>query len=67
MDMSQFKKGWEGGPGRPRGSRNKSTLIFDAIGHEGIEDTIRMVKQEADEKRSLRAAAMLLARTWPRR
>lgn len=25
-----------------------------------------MVKEEAHEKRSLRAAAMLLARTWPR-
>jgi hypothetical protein len=64
--MAKFDKGWRGGPGRPRGSRNKSTLIFDAIGHDGIENLIRMVKEEAAEKRSLRAAAMLLARTWPR-
>jgi hypothetical protein len=54
------------GPGRPPGSRNKSTLIFDAIGHEGIADTIRMVKDKADREGSLRAASMLLARTWPR-
>jgi hypothetical protein len=64
--MPRFKKGQEPGPGRPLGSPNKSTLVFDAIGREGIEDTIRMVKRKADEQESLRAAAILLARTWPR-
>ncbi len=54
------------GRGRPRGSRNKSTIIFDAIGREGIEETIRMVKRKADEEGSLHAAALLFARTWPR-
>ena len=64
--MAQFENSNKRGRGRPKGSRNKSTLIFDAIGHEGIEDVIRMVKEEAHEKRSLRAANMLLARAWPR-
>jgi hypothetical protein len=64
--MPRFRKGQQPGPGRPLGSRNKSTLIFDAIGREGIENTIRMVKSKADNDKSLRAAAILLSHTWPR-
>jgi len=64
--MPRFLKGKPPGPGRPPGTRNKSTLVFDAIGRDGIEDTIRMVKRKADEQGSLRAASILLARTWPR-
>jgi hypothetical protein len=64
--MAKFQKGWAGGPGRPLGSRNKSTLILDAIGSEGVEETIRMVKRKVDEHGSLYAADILLARTWPR-
>ena len=51
-------------PGRPRGSRNKSTLLFDEIGREGIVDLIRKVKKEADNG-DMRAAAIVLARVWP--
>ena len=54
--MAQFEKGWRGGPGRPLGSRNKSALVFDAVGLDGIEKTIRMVKEKADKHGSLRAA-----------
>jgi len=64
--MPRFRKGQQPGPGRPQGSRNKSSLIFDAIGREGIESTIRMVKSKADDDKSLRAAAILLSHTWPR-
>jgi hypothetical protein len=64
--MAQFEKGNTFGKGRPPGSRNKSTVVYDAIGHDGIEDTIRMVKEKADKHGSLRAASILLARTWPR-
>lgn len=64
--MPRYQKGKPPGPGRPPGSPNKGMLVFDAIGEEGIEDTIRMVKKKADEQGSLRAAAILLARTWPR-
>src|SRR5260370_5596356 len=61
----RYQKGKPGGPGRPPGSRNKATLLFEEIGHEGVADVIRMVQQKADGG-SLRAAAILLARTWPR-
>ncbi len=64
--MPRYQKGKPPGPGRPPGSRNKSTLIFDALGRDGIEDTIRMVKRKAVEQESLRAATILLARVWPR-
>jgi len=64
--MPRFRKGQQPGPGRPPGCRNKSSVILDAIGREGIENTIRMVKRKADEQGSLRAASILLARTWPR-
>jgi hypothetical protein len=66
QDMPRFAKGHTLATGRPAGSRNKSTLVFDEIGREGIADTIRMVKRKADKEGSLRAAAILLARTWPR-
>ena len=63
--MPRFEKGNTQGAGRPRGSRNKSTLVLDAIGREGIEDTIRMVKRKADAEGDMRAASIVLARTWP--
>ena len=46
--MARFRKGQQPGPGRPPGCRNKSSVILDAIGREGIENTIRMVKRKAD-------------------
>ena len=64
--MARFEKGNTYGKGRPPGSRNKSTVVFDTIGLDGIEKTIRMVKEKADKHGSLRAASILLARTWPR-
>lgn len=64
--MPRFEKGQMSGPGRPRGSRNKSTILFDEIGSEGTEELIGVVKACA-EKGDMRAAAILLARTWPRR
>jgi hypothetical protein len=64
--MPRFVKGNKQGEGRPPGSRNKSAMILDAIGFEGIENTIRMVKDKADNQGSLRAANILLARAWPR-
>jgi hypothetical protein len=39
--------------------------VLDAIGREGIEDTIRMVKRKADAEGDMRAAAIVLARAWP--
>ncbi len=61
-----FHKGQAAGPGRPRGSRNKSTLWLDALAAEGLEKVVRAVKAEA-ESGNMYAAAIFLARTWPRR
>jgi|SRR6516164_8012584 hypothetical protein len=63
--MPRFRKGQQPGPGRPPGCRNKSSVILDAIGREGIENTIRMVKRKADEQENLHAADILLRRAWP--
>lgn len=62
--MPRFQKNQTAGPGRPRGSRNKSTLLFDALGRDGTEKVIRIVKERA-EKGDMRAASIVLARTWP--
>ena len=64
--MAQFKKGSPGGPGRPRGSRNKSTIWFDTIGSKATAKAIKAVTDKA-AKGDMWAAGILLARTWPRR
>ena len=64
--MPKFQKGKPPGPGRPPGCPNKSTLWRDAVDSEGTERVIRVVQEKA-EKGDMYAAALLLARTWPRR
>jgi hypothetical protein len=63
--MPQFEKGNTFGRGRPKGSPNKSTLILDELGREGIEEVIRKVAEAAKDG-NMRAASILLARSWPR-
>ena len=63
--MARYRKGKPPGPGRPPGSRNKSTLLLDEIGREGLEEVIRKVSEAAREG-NMRAASILLARAWPR-
>jgi hypothetical protein len=63
--MPHFADGNPGGPGRPKGCRNKSTLLLDALGAEGIEDVIALVQQKAKDG-NLQAAQILLDRLWPR-
>lgn len=63
--MARYVKGKPPGPGRPPGSRNKSTLVLDEIGREGIEEVIRKVAGAARDG-NMYAASILLARTWPR-
>jgi len=63
--MPRFGKGNAMGAGRPPGSPNKSTLLLDAIGREDIEEVIRKVAGAARDG-NMRAASILLARTWPR-
>jgi len=63
--MARYVKGKPPGPGRPPGSRNKSTLLLDEIGREGIEEVIRKVAESARDG-NMYAASILLARAWPR-
>src|SRR5260370_15809955 len=65
-DMPRFAKGNPPGPGRPPGCRNKSVLWFDELGGEGTEKVIRVVSEKAG-KGNMRAASVVLARTWPHR
>jgi hypothetical protein len=62
--MARFQTGNTFGRGRPRGSRNKSTVIMEAIGVEGAVELLRRV-QRAARQGNLHAAALLLARVWP--
>jgi hypothetical protein len=64
--MPPFEEGNTFGKGRVKGSHNKATLIFDAIGQDGGIELIRVVQQHARDG-NLRAADILLARLWPRR
>jgi hypothetical protein len=36
----QFKKGKPGGPGRPKGCRNKASLIVDEVGEKNVESAM---------------------------
>lgn len=62
--MPRFRKGQERGPGRPPGSRNKSTLWLEELGREGTERLVRVVQEQA-EQGDMRAASIILSRTWP--
>ncbi|MFI4999048.1 MAG: hypothetical protein ACHQK9_04135 [Reyranellales bacterium] len=64
--MPRFQKGKPPGPGRPCGRRNESALLFDELGSEGTEKLIRVVR-ECAEQGNMRAASIVLARTWPHR
>jgi len=64
--MPRFKNGDAPGPGRPPGLRNKTSQLLDTIAGEGTERVIRTVQEKA-EKGNMYAAALMLARTWPRR
>ena len=64
--MPRFKNGDAPGPGRHPGLRNKTSQLLDTIADEGTERVIRTVQEKA-EKGDMHAAALMLARTWPRR
>ena len=64
--MPPFEKNNQFSTGRPRGARNKASVWREAVGGEGTEKVIRRVQKEA-ERGNMYAAALVLARTWPRR
>jgi hypothetical protein len=63
--MVEFAIGNPGGPGRPKGSRNKARMIFDAIGMKSTAKAIEAIGQKAETGDRF-AGAILLARTWAR-
>ena len=60
-----FAKGNPGGPGRPPGSRNKSTLMLDQLAAGEVDAIFAQVAKAARDG-NLKAAEMILARAWPR-
>ncbi len=61
----RFRKGASGNPaGRPPGSRNKATLILDALGDDEARAVLDVVVQRAKEG-DMRAAEILLNRASP--
>ncbi len=61
-----FEPGHPGGPGRPAGSRNRATLILDAIADEEAAEILRTTLEKA-KGGDLRAAEIILSRVWPQR
>jgi hypothetical protein len=64
--MPRFAKGNRFSTGRQLGSRNKSTRELDEVAAHGAGKVIAIVRELAEDG-DMRAAAMLLARVWPRR
>ena len=62
--MAKFEKGHPGGPGRPRGSRNKSTLILEAIARKGGPGVVRAMMRKATAG-DVPAARLMMPRFWP--
>lgn len=59
-----FEPGHPGGPGRPAGSRNKATLVLDALADESARAILEKMV-EAAKAGDMRAADLILARVWP--
>jgi hypothetical protein len=66
MRGRQFEPGHPGGPGRPAGSRNKATLVLDALADGEAEAVLKATIDRAKEG-DLRAAEVILSRVWPQR
>jgi hypothetical protein len=61
-----FEPGGPGGPGRKAGSRNKATLILDALA-DGEAETILQKQIALAKDGDQRAAELILSRCWPAR
>jgi len=62
--MPRFAKGAQAGPGRPPGCRNKLTELIEELAGEGTVKLLNVVRDRA-EKGDMRAASLVLSRTWP--
>jgi hypothetical protein len=61
--MPPFPKGNPGGPGRPRGSRNKLNLMLDQLAEADAEKMVRRMIENANEGDRV-AARLVLSRIW---
>lgn len=67
QESSRFKKGQSGNPrGKPKGSRNKSTLAAEALLEDSLEKICRRIEEEALNG-NMQAAKMILERFLPPR
>ena len=55
-----------GNPGRPQGSRNRASVLLDRIADDEAGEVLRVVL-DAAKGGDLRAAEIILGRTWPPR
>lgn len=65
-DSTRFQAGNPGGSGRPAGSRNKATLMLDALA-DGAAAAILQKQVELAKDGDQRAAEVILSRCWPAR
>lgn len=63
--MAKFEKGNPGGPGRPKGSRNKLTQELDKIAEQNSPEVLRKVADQAKGGESW-AAKLMLQFPWRR-
>ena len=64
-DRGRFQRGRSGNPaGRPRGSRNRATVLLDLLGEAHAETIVRRLIAQA-EGGDTTAAEAILRRCWP--
>jgi len=61
-----FQAGNPGGPGRPEGSRNKATVVLDALANDEASEILSGVILAA-KSGDMAAAKVILDRCWPAR
>jgi Family of unknown function (DUF5681) len=63
--VGRFKRGRSGNPhGRPAGSRNRASVMLDAIAENQAADLLQTVLRRA-HRGDLQAAALIFSRIWP--
>ena len=62
----RFQLGNPGGPGRPPGAKNKTTIMLDELA-DGDAETILRKQVEKAKEGDQRAAEFILGRAWPAR
>lgn len=64
--MPRFEKGNQFSTGRPRGAHNKNAAWLEKLAEGDTDEVIEVVRDRA-KAGDMRAAAIMLRRTWPQR